>query len=989
MDNSVREIPSYLPFVGRIRQLDVLLRHLDSSLDGATRFVLISGEPGIGKTRLAEEIVSEARSREMTAVTGRCADYEGSPTYWPIIAATNQLAEEYGAKAVREALGQGAPIVAETVPGIRAILPDVILQKNIDGQQHRFLFFDAFSVFIRKVAEVRPLLFLIENLHWADEGSLLLLEYLCDELRDARFFLVGTYRDTELTTASDLSITIGEMGRQPTFDNLRLPRLSQGDVVNLVTELIGNRRDGSLADSIYMRTEGNPLYVQQIVRYLRERFGDEIPEYLSAETLPFPGTLKLAIQTRLKGLPEKQRSILTAAAALGREFRLNHLSKLAWYFAEEDAEDLKESTLLDDCVDLERAGIIDCVDELGKQYQFSHALFREVVLQTVPSSKLQELHTEVGYLLENYYGSEVMLHAAELSDHCSRSGDLRQKQKLYKYASAAGRDALSRYNYEGAIVHLRRACEARGRTGKRMDEETAVLYVELGFALELCLRTEESIRYLNDAFTFWEGKGDFEGMMRIITLPLWSFSIISSWYYEPHDIFSWRKRALKHCPKDSVDALILEVEANLEMGPGRASELAVRVEQVIGRAGATLDHYTRIRIIWAMVRIREAQGQLTERINLLEQVVTVAEEANDPHLMIIAHHDLVNPLQKVGEMARAETHINTAIALAERFKDRPRLSGLMVSMAVQQVFGDHDFSGACRTLRRALSINPHNIVAKETLAHYGITLGNFTEALRLLDEIEKALEEGSLSGQTERGITIRLLWDRARIWEHTRNRTGVDTALERARKLMPIQVPWMRYVYHTYCGFIALDDARHDEAMKHLLELENIDYLLGMGLPAAIGRIAHGLGDRHKARVYFKQALETNPQFDRIQIEAKLWYADLLLDTADKADLKHARSLIAEGIDTSEKTGARPLLKKLKLLRTRADPTEPLPDGLTTREAEVLRLVSKGLKNGEIGEKLYISLNTVNTHIRNIFNKIGVSNRTETASYAIRVGLAD
>lgn len=99
--------------------------------------------------------------------------------------------------------------------------------------------------------------------------------------------------------------------------------------------------------------------------------------------------------------------------------------------------------------------------------------------------------------------------------------------------------------------------------------------------------------------------------------------------------------------------------------------------------------------------------------------------------------------------------------------------------------------------------------------------------------------------------------------------------------------------------------------------------------------------------------------------------------------------MITEGIDIAEKAGALPLLKMLKALRTRADPSEPLPDGLTAREAEVLRLISEGLKSSEIGEKLCISPNTVNTHIRNIFDKIDASNRTEAAAYAIRIGLAN
>ena len=982
------------PFVGRQEQLKILGDHLECACEGKTRFTVVSGEPGIGKTRLTEVIAEQAGYRNMLTVIGRCADYEYAPTYWPFIKATNQLAEMLTVDELVESLGNGAAIIAETIPGVREALPSVQPPRTLEPQQHRFLFFDAYEGFLRRLSSHTPTLLILENLHWVDKGSLLLLEYLCEELRNGHLLVVGTYRDTEINEQSDLSISLGQMAREPGFCHLRLPRLREHEVIELVTGLTEGPSDPAFTKSVFRRTEGNPLYIHQMVRFFVH---SETEIYISSqlsERPPLPEPLKLVIYSRLNRLGNVQRRIIEAAAILGKSFSLDMLSKILEATGIDADHTSAGSSILDIIEELCSNGILEASAKNHNEYRFSHSLFREALLENMPVSRNRLLRCTTARLLEYYYGPKAADHAAELSDHFQWTTDPEDVRKLYAFSAVAGQAAFSRYNYEEAIIHLQRAYRAAEELGVPMDNGNANINFQLGLAFGLELRSDDSDRHLDIAFSFWESKGDYESMMRVVNLPLWAFDMMYMWAWDTRPVSPWSRRTLKYCRKKGLERLILEAEAELggDASVDTLTDLETTLAEAFESEGDTVDIVVRLRVLKVLTKIQQDTNSRSSYSNHFERLLPAVDVSPDPWLRISAHFDIIRSLISDGRPADIAPHLDVAIDLAGRLKDRPKLVALLLERAIHQVDFHHDLTEACKILRKALGIDPQNVAVKSMLAHYSLTLGECSLAANLLDEVEAAMRNGLPSKHNAKLLACRMLWDRERLWEYTGDRTGLDAAARRAWKAMPYMAEWLTRAVLTSLGLIALQDGKLEEATKHVywLEKNHMRYQADINLPPPyrLGRMMHGIGRLDAAHRFFELVLsEDSALKDRPRIEIRLWYARMLVERRDQGDLKKARELVEEGICIAERVGAKPLLTMLYSLKARIDPAGRLPDNLTSREGEVLRLIAQGLTNSEIGESLFISPNTVMTHVRNIFSKIGASNRAEAAAYTMRSGL--
>src|SRR5215510_11700283 len=185
-------------FVGRKPELAELTTALDHALAGRGRLVLLVGEPGIGKTRLAGELAVHAASRGVQVLWGRCWEGEGAPAYWPWVQIIRTAVEAREPKRLAAEMGPGAAAIAQVFPEVRERLPDVSVPPNLEGDQARFRLFDSITTFVKHAARAEPLAFILEDLHWADKDSLLLLRFLAREMADSRLLIIGTYRDVEV-----------------------------------------------------------------------------------------------------------------------------------------------------------------------------------------------------------------------------------------------------------------------------------------------------------------------------------------------------------------------------------------------------------------------------------------------------------------------------------------------------------------------------------------------------------------------------------------------------------------------------------------------------------------------------------------------------------------------------------------------------------------------------------------------------------------------
>jgi class 3 adenylate cyclase/regulation of enolase protein 1 (concanavalin A-like superfamily) len=445
------------PVVGRDDELTELRRRIDAALQGAGAVLLLAGEPGIGKTRLALEACSHARRRGFMVLTGRCEE-EGAAPYQPFI---ELLLEYLGAtESWRVEQAIPPPVACELVrivPQIASRVKGIPQLPPLPAEQARLALMEAVHQFLLHLAtHESPLLLFLDDLHWADEGSLALLHYLARHARNMRLLIVGTYRDVELDTRHPLERTLAAMNRERLYQRLALRRLSEAALAQMVAAIL-NEPSGSPAfiSALYHETEGNPFYVEEVLKHLVEE-GAIYREQgrwciRPLEEFRVPESIKVTIGHRLQRLSEESREALALAAVIGQQFSFDALLK---------ASGLEEDRLLD-MVEEWLAAHLVVEQRLARQevYRFHHAQIRAVLYEALSLRRKARLHERVGLALEEVHASDLDAHLDELAYHLSQSHRGPTVEKGIDYCLRAGEKARNLYANEAAIQHLTAALE--------------------------------------------------------------------------------------------------------------------------------------------------------------------------------------------------------------------------------------------------------------------------------------------------------------------------------------------------------------------------------------------------------------------------------------------------------------------------------------------------------------------------------------------------
>jgi predicted ATPase len=436
-------------FVGREREMAVLRANLEDAFAGCGRLVLLVGEPGIGKTRVAHEAAIHARMQGAKVLTGRCYGGEGTPPFWPWVQIVRAYLSDQDRDTVLADMGAGAVDIAQVVPEVRERLPKLPTSPILESEHARFRFFDSFTTFLKNITRAQPLVLILDDLHWADASSLLLLQFLVRELGDVPLLVVGAYREVESGPHHPLRQTLGELVREQGSQTIPLHGLTERDVASFMQHT-GLSPDETLITAVHQQTEGNPFFLTEVVRLLadeREQLLLSGPQ--STIALPVPQRVYDVISRRLACLSEDCLCMLTLASVIGREFTLEVLTR---------ASDLSRTQILQVLEEAIVAQVITAERQTIGSYSFSHALMRETLYRGLTLTQSVAFHRRVGETLESLYGADPALRLSEIAYHffvAAQSGA--DVGKAITYATQAGAQATSLLAYEEATEHYQSA----------------------------------------------------------------------------------------------------------------------------------------------------------------------------------------------------------------------------------------------------------------------------------------------------------------------------------------------------------------------------------------------------------------------------------------------------------------------------------------------------------------------------------------------------
>jgi tetratricopeptide (TPR) repeat protein len=679
--------PSSLPstsaraFVGRVAELSELGRGLDESLAGRGRLYLLSGEPGIGKTRLSDELSAIALEKSVPVLWGRCWEAGGAPAYWPWLDVLAALGAMLDDAALSEALGDGAALVSDLVPQIRARRS--ALSAVLGGaDEARFRLFRAVSAFVRRAAAPRGVVIVLEDLHAADESSLLLLHFLARELRGMRAFVLGTFRDVEARLSVEVGEALGRLSREGT--TLSLARLGPDDAERFVRERVGPLEPAVVAQ-LLRRTQGNPLFLEEMARLVGTN--RELPP----EALPLG--VREVIRQRLVRVSPATRGLLEVAAVAGDEMEPGFVADAAGEPPDTVARAFGEAT---------RAGVL--VSRERQRFRFSHALVREVLDRDLSRERRKELHGGVARALERRAAFDANPPLSELSHHWLE-GPSSGLARAVDYAVRAAERAVALSAFEDAVALLERV-----RTAVEEQDVSPRLKAEVRIALgrthirrgagavgqALCQEAAEIARTLGDG--------------ELLALAALAYGLeITAALVNP-SLIRLLEEALAALP-EADSALRVQITARLAAAlqphpapayPIRLAAEAIASARRIGDAGTLLGAlYTGMSAMMDIVDPRE-------RLPLNLEAESLATAARDSERLLRTQARLVFDYMELGDFLAADSRIDAFARIAsetgaERYLWRVPLFRSMRAMIHGRFSDSEAFCEEARALALAAS----------------------------------------------------------------------------------------------------------------------------------------------------------------------------------------------------------------------------------------------------------------------------------------------
>jgi len=949
--------------VGRDGELALLGGWLGEAVAGNPRLVLCSGEPGIGKTRLAEELGLLAKAKCVPTVWGRGVESEGAPPYWPwqeLLRSTADFADvvdlAYGDLLTNH--------VGHLLPGL--FLPSTDTT-DAGSPEDRFAQFDRISRLLREIADRTPLMIVLDDAQWADQPSLLLLQHVVRTFSDERLLVLVNHRETE----NAHSVLLSRMLREGHTRAIHLSGLGAPAVGRQLSLALSHDVDSTQAEEVRALTGGNPFFVGEIARVLGDAPASTRGSLVTV-------SVRDAIAARLDRLSPDCVSLLQAASIIGREASAPLLAAVV---------DLPVTSclgLLDGAV---HAGLLE-IGTTPARHQFVHALVRDAIEAGLPTPERVRLHHRTAVAIEEVYAGQLELHVFDLARHWAVAAVQGDAGTAVAWIRRAAEEALSQLAFEEAARLFRLALDVGGRAMSDTDRCRTLLDLAaaLGAAtdfdgrLDACLQAAAISRRIARVDLLAEAALLLEGVFG----------------HPDTDLAAKRlgeeALGLLDPAATPLRARVTARVAEACMYLGDVTRAALASEDALALSEGCADRGATVAALHARRLVCEGPDGVEERERLSEWMLDLNSVDRDPRIEMWAHLWRVDTSFERGDLLAASREIAAAELPAREIGGRfARWQLLRAQGVLAQARGC--FVDARRLASEAFGViapTGHPIAAlprAALLQMVGRHVGHDHESMAANQVTEARVD---MARFTQGGSVMMVLGPALLLAELGR----VPEAAALYRSLGPVD-GWRPIPHATLAAYalgigvaVALDDADDVAQLREMIAPHRGRHVAsGAGAVAYSGPVELWLGIAGRHLGLFDEAVADLEQAVRTcaingargyQAEAIYELATTLASRAEGRDLARARSLVADAARRATELEMLPLASKGAQLMEHLDVQGPSTP-LTAREHEVAELVTKGLTSREIAERLYLSERTVQNHVQHILTKLDLSNRSQIA----------
>ncbi len=816
------------------------------------RIVLLAGDAGIGKTTLTAELARRVHDEGAIVLAGR-SPRENVVAYQPFLEALRHWALNAAPTDLRAKTREYGSELARLIPELRRRAPDLPPPPQDEPETERYRLFEAVVGLLTELSRSAPVLLVLDDIQWADRPTLLLLRHLARATNPARLLILAAYRSAE-RRGDTFTNALGELRRDRLASQLDIKGLSESETAELVRRRAGEVPARAFAHALFEETEGNPFFVEEIIRHLIEagvHVGRASPSEL--QRFGLPEGVKQVIAFRLGRLEAPAAELLRVAAVIGRDVDAALLERVVVLSEEEFLAALDEA--------LGAALLVESDEEQGA-YLFSHALIRETLYESMSAPRRARIHKRVGEAIEAAQGRRHERYLAELAYHFTRAADPEDAEKAITYAWRAGEQATTMLAHEEAAEHYARALDVQGRFEPDAPERRCELLLRLGEARVRGGERGQASWAFREAAALAEALGDGGGLARAAIGA-------SRRYVQPPgvvdvELIAMLERALELEPDRSLlrVQLLACLCGAIYYAPSRARMQALS-DEAIEIANELGDPEARAYACSARRRMLWDAPHLSERVQVSTEMLTLARQIGNLELQLQAHAWLVVDLLECGDRDAVDAQIEAFEAGANRLR-QPLYEWNSILWRAMRALLDGSLERADRLASEALAAGaPAEAVTASQ--YYSIQLLAIRRDQGRMGELERAarqLVEDNPGRPAWRAALATLLCEEGRLSEA---RDEFERLAAGGFDDIPRDLDWTIAIVLLSDVCADLGDGKRAALLYAKLE-PYADVNVVVGLAAAclgsvesfLGRLAATMGRSAEAERHFERALAAN-----------------------------------------------------------------------------------------------------------------------------------